>query len=252
VSRALAALAGTIAGAAAVIAVLAPEAAWRRHEEDGASLEEAILARRRQGLATLLSASEKGLVPFDGVLIAVDQGVVRDVLRASLPYERVISARYRVRVTAAEASFEDGAALVRLEGRASFADRPEDDAWADVTVAGAVDVVELDPRSGTLRGAVRVLAMDARRVDVMGVRSELAARLVEDLGREGLDAFGALLSRIEVPVALEHEITLPERDGGGVRLHRATLPLRASVADVRAFGGRLWVSVAVDLSRNGR
>ena len=153
--------------------------------------------------------------------------------------------RYRIHVTRAEVHFEDGLGLVRLDGDARFADRPQEEGRADLTVYGGLDVVDLDPDSGLLRGEVKVIAVDARRVGVPGLPSLLAEHLVEDLSREQLDAFGALLSRIEIPVQLQREVTLPAVGPGDVRIAAAAIPLRATVADVKAFQGKLWVSVDV-------
>ncbi len=215
------------------------------HHETAASVESAVLERRRQGLAALTAAARRGpLLPFDKVLVVADERLVRDVVAASLPFERVIGDRYRVRVTGAEVHFEDGFGLVRLDGNATFADRPEE-ARADVTVYGGLDVVSVDPRSGVLRGEVKVIAVDARKVDVMGVRASVVENLVEDLGREKLEAFSALASGIEIPVRLEQAVTVPAVGPGEVSIDAATIPLKVSVADVKAFRGRLWVSIDV-------
>ncbi len=216
-----------------------------RHET-AATAESAVLDRRRRGLAALTAAAKRGpLLPFDKVLVVADERLVRDVVAASLPFERVIGGRYRVRVTQAEVHFEDGFGLVRLDGDATFADRPSDQARADLTVYGGLDVVGLDPRSGLLRGEVRVIAVEARRVDVMGVPAAVVERLVEDLGREKLEAFSALASRLEIPVRLEQEVALPAVGPGDVRIDAATIPLKVAVADVKAFRGKLWVSIDV-------
>ena len=216
------------------------------HHETAASAEAAVLDRRRQGLVALTAAARRGpLLPFDKVLVVADERLVRDVVAASLPFERVVGDRYRVRVTRAEVHFEDGFGLVRLDGDASFADRSADEARADLTVYGELDVVGLDPRSGLLRGQVKVIAVDARKVDVMGVRAVVVEHLVEELGREQLEAFSALASRIEIPVRLEQEVALPAVGPGEVRIDAATIPLKVAVADVKAFRGKLWVSVDV-------
>ena len=216
----------------------------RRHETV-ASAERAVLERKQQGLAGLIEAARRGrLLPFDRVLVVADERLVAQVIAASIPFERVILERYRVKVTGAEVHFEDGFALVRLDGEASFADRPAG-GRAELTVYGGLDVVDLDPDSGVLRGGVNVIAMDARRVSVLGVRTLLAEDLVESLGREKLEGFSALASRIEIPVRLERGILLPAVGPGEVRIDAATIPMRAAVKDVKAFNGKLWVSVSV-------
>ncbi|HUG55011.1 MAG TPA: hypothetical protein VMR21_15475 [Vicinamibacteria bacterium] len=212
------------------------------------SAERAVLDRRRQGMEALIDAARRGtLLPFDKLLVVVDEGLVRQVLRAGLPVERVIAGRFRVRVTGAEVTFADGFGLVQLDGVASFADRTEEEARAVVTVFGGLDVVDLDPESGTLRGQVKVIAVDVRRVDVMGVRPPMVESLVEELGRERLEAFSALASGIEIPVQLERSVSLPAVERSDVRIEEAVVPLRAAVADVKAFRGKLWVSVDVSI-----
>ena len=216
------------------------------HRQTAASAEQAVLDRRREGLAGLMTAAHRGtLLPFDKMLVAVDEGLVRQVITATLPFERVIVDRYRIRVSRADVHFDDGFGLVRLDGEASFADRPETEGHAEVTVFGGLDVVALDPESGIMRGAVKIIALDARRVNVYGVRSSVVEDLVEQLGREKLDSFSALASSIEIPVRLEGSVTLPAVGPGEVRIDAATIPVRAAVADVKAFRGKLWVSVDI-------
>jgi hypothetical protein len=225
--------------------VLALLPACRRHET-AASAESAVLERRREGLTALVAAAKQGaLLPFDKLLVVADERLVAEVIAATLPFEAVIAGRYRVSVTRAEVRFEDGFGLVRLDGEASFADRPASDGHAELTVYGGLDVVDLDPDSGVLRGRVKVIAVDARRVNVYGVQASLVEELVESLGREKLDSFGVLASRIEIPVRIEGKVTLPAVGPGEVSIEAETIPVRASVSDVKAFRGKLWVSVSV-------
>lgn len=233
--------------AASLALALAGAVACGRFPSQGRDADTAIAARRETGLRALIDAAEKGrLVPFGAMVVVVRERVVQDALSASLPFERVIAGRYRVRVTSAGVRFEDGVALVILLGRATVDGRTEAEASVDLRVITTLDVLELDPVSGVLRGAPTVLAVDARRSSVLGVESRLAEALVEELGREGLEAFAALAARVEIPVALESRLVLPEvGPEGGVHIRAATLPIRAGVADVKAFGGRLWVSLDV-------
>ena len=205
-----------------------------------------MLERRREGLTALLAAARGGaLLPFEKLLVVADEGLVAQVIAATLPFEHVVGERYRVTVTRAEVHFEDGFALVRLDGAASFVDRPATDGYAEVTVYGGLDVVDLDPDSGVLRGRVNVIALDARKVNVLGVKASVVEELVESLGKEKLDSFGVLVSAIEIPVRIEGKVTLPAVGPGEVTIEGAAVPVRASVADVKAFGGKLWVSVDV-------
>lgn len=203
-----------------------------------------MLERQLQGLRGLVSAAEKGtLVPFDHVLAVAEEGLVQDLLRGTLPFERIVADRYRVRVEKAEVQFRDGFGLVRLDGRASLVSAPGEAVSADVTVFGALDIIELDPKSGFLRGSVTVIAVDARRVGVLGVGSRDAEHLVEDLARERLESFSALATRLEIPIQLESEVRLPGVAASGVRIEAATIAVQARVTDVKAFDGRLWVCI---------
>lgn len=215
------------------------------------SADELVLERQEQGLEALIRVAEKGpLVPFKDVLVIVDEGLVQEVLTAGTPFERVIAAKYRIQITAATVSFEDGFALVRLDGRARLAKGPASAAFADVSVFGALDIVELDPRSGFLHGRVKVIAFDARRVDVLGIDAALAERQVEKLGREKLEDFSALASAVDIPVRLEQVVTVPAvGPAGGIRIDAASVPLQAAVLDVVSFRGKLWISIGATVGR---
>lgn len=228
-----------------LVIALGSAAGCHRHET-AASAAQAVLERQRQGLAGLTAAARAGtLVPFHDMLVVADERLVAQVIAASLPYEQVIRERYRIRVKRAEVHFEDGFGLVRLEGEASFADRSPAQGQAEITLYGALDVVELDPESGILRGGIHVIALDARRVNVFGVKSLMAEDLVEELGREKLETFGALVSKIEIPVKLERSVDIPAVGPGEVSIAAAAIALQASVTSVTAFRGKLWVSVDV-------
>ena len=78
--------------------------------------------RQLQGLSALVAEAEAGaLFPDapDRVLVVVDQGLVQRLLTALMPSDHVVAERYHVVVTGARVLFEDGFALVRLDGRAS-------------------------------------------------------------------------------------------------------------------------------------
>jgi hypothetical protein len=236
--------------ACVALAVACAGAGCRREERPAPpSAEAAVAQKQRDALRSLLQQAETGpLVPFERLLVVVHQALVQDLLASAMPYERVVG-RYRIRVSAASVRFEDGFALVRLDGRASLAASPEAAAFADVRLFGGLDVLSLDPDSGLLRGQVKVIAVDAHRVAVLGVGAPKDAEaLIESLGRERLDAFGALVSRLQIPVRLERAVTLPAvGPEGGVRIAAAQIPVEVAVSGVRAFRGRLWISVDADV-----
>ena len=171
------------------------------------------------------------------------------MVSATLPFEQVILDRYRIRVSRAEVHFDDGFGLVRLDGEASFADQKDTEGHAEVTVFGGLDVVALDPVSGVLRGSVKIIAVDARRVNVYGVRSFMVEDLVEQLGRERLDAFSALASAIEIPGAARGQ-RHPARGRTGRGAHRGRDRPRARVRGRREGLRREAVGVGGHLHRH--
>jgi len=207
------------------------------------SAEEAIFERRRRGLETLIAAAERGsLIPFNSVLVTVEEGLVEELMTSAMPYERTLNDRYRVRVTSASVRFDDGFGLVRLNGRASLTAQPEQ-TFADVSVFGAIDVVDLDPSTGVLRAQVKIVAFETQRVDLLGVTAPMK-RLVEELGRQHLENFAGLANPIEIPVQLKGSVTLPAvGPKGEVQIAEAKIPLHVGIVDVKAFGGKLWVSI---------
>lgn len=208
-------------------------------------VEEILLERKRIGLERLIAAAKEGrFTPFDQVLIVVQQELVQRLIEASLPFERDIESRYRIRVESARVTFEDGFALVQLGGRASLVG--DNSTFADIDVYGGLDVVELDPKTGILRGDVTILAVDTRRVDVRGFDAP-ARRLVSDLGRERLETFAPLLSKLEIPVSLESQVEIPEVNESGVHIDKTVVPMAAMVADVKAYHGRLWVCAKAEI-----
>lgn len=201
-----------------------------------------LLERRTQGIQGLIAAAREGrLVPFDQVLVVVQQGLVQGLVEATLPYERDLAERYRVRAETATVAFDDGFALVQLRGRASLLQDP--DTAAEIDIYGAIDIVELDPETGVLRGRVNILAVDTRSVDLAGIPAPMR-RLVDNLSREQLSAFEPLLSNIEIPVKLEQTVRIPAVNQSGIKIQEAVLPLEAAVVDVKAFRGKLWVCVS--------
>ena len=211
-------------------------------------VEEATLDRQRRGLAALAAEAEAGaLFPDapDRVLVLVHQNLVQRLLTALTPSEHIVDDRYRVVVTGANVVFEDGFALVRLDGRASLAGVAESEVFADVTVLGDLEVPVRQEQGGVLKAQIHVLAVDARKVAVV-MPSRQAEELVEELGRTRLEAFAALASSLEIPVRQEHVIEVPAvGPEGPVRIAAASLPIHLALLGVRAFHGRLWIAMGL-------
>jgi hypothetical protein len=206
---------------------------------------EAIVRRRFDEMTALVARAEKGSLVPDGehALVGVDERLVQSLVSTLVPADYVIAERYRVRVESASVAFDDGIALVRLEGRASVVGA-EEDVFADVSVYGDLDVERTQQRADVLRTRIRLLAVDAREVAVM-VKTPRAKQMVEDLGKARLEEFAALASTLEIPVRQSYTLQVPAAGpAGAVRIDAADIPVQLSVLDVTAFHGRLWVSMA--------
>ena len=219
---------------------------FRTRTEARLAAREALLLRQIQGVEALISRAEKGpLVPLSGqrAAVIVDRKLVRSLLLALVPMEHLIAERYRVRVTDAAVEFEDGFALIRLDGRASLAG-VESEVFADISVFGDLEVLRAQPTSEVLEARINVVAVEARRVDVM-VEARAAADLVEELGKTELEAFAVLGSALQIPVSQEHTFQVPAvGPRGPVRIEPASVPMRLHVLEVTALHGKLFISMA--------
>jgi hypothetical protein len=206
------------------------------------SAQEALLSRQNQELVGLVSAAENGtLLDFKGVLVAVDEALVRDLLRAVTPLEADVGNGFHVRIDSADAAFGDGVALVRMTGTASAGGVS---VGSHVTVFGAIDVVQLDPISGVLQCGVSVLSVEAQDSTTLG-HDDPVGRLTEALTHGGLSL---LLGSFEIPVSLESRLSIPAVESKRLHIAAENLQLTIGVQRVKVFGGRLWVFVDASLA----
>jgi hypothetical protein len=210
-----------------------------------ARFEHAILEQKVEKLEELLENARTGpLIPFDQGLIAIDQSLLQNLLTAALPHETVVGGQFRIRVLGATVTCDDGLALVRLDGRVSFANQPEEVAFAEATVYGALRNFDLEPKESVLRGHVDVITFQTRRVKLFGGDNQAVEGLLHDLAELQLEALQGADYAFDLPVRLVHDVVLPEvGPEGGVHIPQARVPLKVSVTDVTALRGKLWISL---------
>ncbi|MBN2371405.1 MAG: hypothetical protein JXO72_13055 [Vicinamibacteria bacterium] len=211
--------------------------------------ERAILTRRVEKLRKLVNASRAGsiLAEHDMTLV-LDQGLIAAILGAHLPWEDVVADRYRVRITEVAVECEDGLALLVMEGRVGERGVQPSDEFAALRLFGEVDVVDLDDVEGTLKGRVSLLAFEVRPAGVFE-RHGATRRLLDEFGRLRIHAFETFARPFEVPVRLERVIDIPPASRhGAVRLHAGRLAVTATVSDVLAYDGRLWIALRADVT----
>jgi hypothetical protein len=210
---------------------------------------ESHLTRQVADLRALVKRAEKGgLVPTDGLVVAVREDVVQRMAELALPREEIVGGRFRVRLERAEVRFRDRHGTVRLDGRVGWAgdaDLYRADVFVDLTVFGRIDTVAVDPKEGPLTAEMVPIGFEIRRLNV-GEQQPTVRQLAEGLARALPEGLSALRSTVTIPVAFEHQLRLAGRESGRFRFRPASLPLRLVVKDASAHGGRLWVSVGVE------
>jgi len=207
--------------------------------------ERAILERRVEALEQLVRTGQRGnLVPFDQALVVIGRPVLQDLLDAAMPYETEVDGRFRIRILSARVTCDEGIALVRLDGRASFKDQPENETFVEATMYGALREFDLERDEHVLRGRVDVLAFDVHQVRLGSRRNEALKGLIQDLAELKIEAFRGFDYAFDVPVKLVHEMVLPGMIARpGVRIAEVRIPLHASVTGVTALEDRLWISM---------
>lgn len=230
----------------AAIALLALAPACRRDEARVARVraEKLLLVRQIAGLKELVAAAEgKTLLKSEQLLVGADEATVQGLIAATLPQERVVANRFRLRLERVEARFRASQGLVVLKGRASPAG--SSDTFVDVTLEGGLDDIVVRHGSGTLVGRVAVYHLQVERAAAAGAEGPAIRALAEALGRERLDALSELVPLVEIPIRLEESIAFEGFEEGPVTAAAGALPMRASVARVLALAGRLWVVLDV-------
>ena len=216
-------------------------AACGREFEGGGDLraQKVVLKREVDGIREIVARLERGepVLPLNDVAISIDDTFVRDLVAAQLPFEMDVD-RFHLSLTEAEAQFR-GSPVVRLRGALRLRNRP--DLEAAVTVIGALEDIQVEQSSSTLRARIAV--------DHIGI--EKAAGLEQLLSGSTMDEAARLvrlqikdqLPPIQIPVKVQQSIDLPAVTNGPVRIDGARMPLQVAVSQVTAGQGRLLIGV---------
>jgi hypothetical protein len=205
---------------------------------------EATLRREVGTLRNLVAAAARGELLAAGPqrgLVVVDQSLVEGLVRAQLPATHLVAGRFHVMVSTVAVTFDDGLALLRVEGRVRLQDAPED-VYADLVVLGDLHVVPRAGETETLRLHATITSVEARHVEI-GVQSENVDRLVEEVSRVHVEAFAALAPDLEMPVRWAYRLDIPGiGPGGPVVIDDASVSVSLRLVEVRAMAGRLWLA----------
>jgi hypothetical protein len=227
---------------AAALAALV--AACRAAPETGElHAQQVILEREVDGLRQLAARLERGepaLAPED-VVVGISDTMVQEILSAQLPLEARPD-QYVVVLNQAEVAFK-GSPGVMLHGTIALRDRPS--LAGELKAIGVLSDIKIDPASGTLRARVSIDHIDLLKV--AGLESFLSGGTVDELARTLRAQLAGQIPEIQIPVSVEQRVDLPTLADGPVRLQGATFPLAASVSDVFAGQGQLWIGIKVEL-----
>ncbi len=234
----------TLARRLALVAPLAVAAACGTPHDDGGELHarKAVLQREVDALRPIVARLERGepMLPAGDIAVAIDEALLRDMIRAQLPIEADVDT-YHLKLHDVEVTFR-GSPLVRMRGALNHRDHP--DYVAEVTALGALVDIAVDAPSSTL--AARI-AIDHLRIDkAAGLEQYLSGATLDELARTVRLKVGDTLPAVQIPVTVQKTIELPAVTRGPVRIDGARLPLTATVSQVNAVGGRLWIGVHLE------
>jgi hypothetical protein len=195
---------------------------------------ETFLRRQIADTRELLARAESGqLVTKDRIAIGITEGVVKQLLDASLPPEMVLGNRVRLRIESAQPIFRGNNAGLLFQAAARGVTLQ--DLTARVELAGTLERFRLD---GTkLRADVELAHFQVLDTSL----GAAPAGLLEGLIKSNLEGVNDAIPDIEIPVHLEHSIEIGGLDEGVVQARAGVLPLEVSVAEVIPASERLWV-----------
>ena len=224
-----------------VAAALAAAGGCGRGYEGGGELRarKVVLEREVEGLRESVGRLQRGepVFPMEDIAVAIDESLLRDLIRAQLPFETDAD-KFHLVLREAEVRFQ-GAPTVRLRGamkRSGLVDLE-----AAVEVIGALADIAVDGAKGTLTAKIAVDHIDIEKA--AGIENLIAGSTMDEIARALRLAIADKLPAIAIPVKLEQAIELPVVDEGPVRVAGARLPIDVAVDRVFAGQGRLWVAI---------
>jgi hypothetical protein len=195
---------------------------------------EAFLKTQIADMRRLVARAESGeLVTQDRISIGITEGVVKQLLDASLPREVILGKRIRLRVESAQPYFRGNNAGLLFQATARGVTLTQ--ATARLELGGALERFRLDNTK---------LLADVELAHFKVLESSLgtiSAGVLEQLGKDNRPALNQAIPPLEIPVHLEESINIGGLDQGVVKARAGALPLALTVAEVIPAGERLWV-----------
>ena len=198
-----------------------------------------VLQREVQGLRELVGGLERGesILPPNDVAVAIDDGLVRDLIAAQLPFELDVD-RFHAELKEAQVQFR-GSPVVRLRGVVRLKEHA--DVEAAITALGAIEQIQIDGASGTLRARIAIDHIGLEKA--AGLETLVSRTALDELARTIRLQLKDQLPAIQIPVKVSQQIELPAITSGPVRLEGARMPIEVAVSRVMATQGRLWIAI---------
>lgn len=198
---------------------------------------ETVLLKQLDDLKALVAKAEAGQIEtLDRIAIGISEETSKAVLDASLPQEKVVGDRVRVRIEKALPIFQGGNALLLFEASAQGL---KTGASARMELGGRLVNFRVD--QGRLRADVDLVHFKVLDSSLADLGSGVLERLIQ----EHLGSLASAIPHLELPVRLEHAITIGGLDAGVVQAKGGVLPLAMSVSDVLPTNHRLWLFLQV-------
>ena len=228
-----------LALAAAVCAVGLAGGCRRREsvEATRARAREAVALSQIANLQQLVEKAEAGqLVSADRIAISLSEETAKSIFDASLPQEKTLAERVKVRIESAQPFFNGNNAGLLFQ------------ASARGTTIGATARLELGGRLVDFRIEKGRLTASVELVHFKVLDSSLGdmgSDVLESLVRANQPAIAAMLPTLEVPVHLEQSIPVAGLDEGVVQVEPGVLPFQITLAEVIPVNRRLWILLDV-------
>jgi hypothetical protein len=187
-------------------------------------------------MGRLIQKARRGeLVTDNQIAIGVSEALIERLLSASLPPERMLAGRLRIRVERIVPFFRGGRAFIVFRCRVSSTDLPT--AGAEVELRGGLKQLRLE--NGRFAARVSLLSFSV----VRSFAGELGRSVVEEAVHANLDALEAWVPPVEIPVLLQEGIEFAGLRAGPLRARPGRLPLRLSLSHTIAIHEHLWLLV---------
>lgn len=206
--------------------------------------EKMLVQKQIDGLHKLIAVLQGGtLTRPDQLVVGADEATVESLIGATLPQERLVAKRFRIRLERAKVQFRGNQGLVTLAGRASPEGAPA--TFVDVVLKGALNDLTVQRDSGVLTGQVAIYTLEVQRAAAIGAENRAVRELAKALGQARIEAFSELGPTVVIPIRLHEDIALHGLDEEPVSAVPGKLHVQLTVAQVLAVSGRLWVMLDV-------